>query len=146
MKRKIVSFYSFIIVLSLCVSVIPLANAALTRSSDYFAYTDVLAKATENGEFLVEFDINATDIMEEVGAKAIYIYEQQSDGKYELVETFTRYNTDGLIDTNTACAYARIYYKGTPGVKYFATVALYAKDNNGSETKYRDTNVITAPN
>lgn len=132
--------------MTVVISIIPTANAAITRASDYFWYTEISAVPTENGEFLVEFDINATKTMEEVGAKSIYIYEQQSDGKYELVETFTRYNTDGLIDTNTACAYGRVYYQGTPGVKYFATVALYAKDSDGSETKYRDTRVITAPN
>lgn len=145
MRRWINGLFGIIMVVVMLNSM-SVASAAETRASDYFAYTDIVAVPTENGEFLVEFDINATKTMEEVGARAIYIYEQQSDGKYELVETFTRYNTDGLIDTNTACAYGRVYYQGTPGVKYFATVALYAKDSDGSETKYRDTRVITAPN
>lgn len=146
MNSKVKRFFCSVSLLLLMIGMIPTANAAITRASDYFAYTDVLAAPTSDGEFLVEFDINATKIMEEVGAEEILIYEQQSSGKYEVVKTFTRYNTTGLIDTNESCAYGKVYYQGTPGVKYFATVALYAKDSDGSETKYRDTRVITAPN
>ena len=70
----------------------------------------------------------------------IYIWEQQSDGSYDNVKTYT----SGLIDTNTAASYRRITYSGTPGVKYYATVVLYAKDSDGSEKLYSSTNVITA--
>lgn len=37
-----------------------------------------------------------------------------------------------------------ITYSGTSGVKYYATVVLYAKDSDGSEKLYSSTNVITA--
>lgn len=145
MKRKIVRICGMIAALIMIISVMPKASA-VTSASDYFWYIEAVAIPTSDGEFIVEFDVSTTKIMEEVGASAIYIYEQQSDGKYEVVETFTRYNTTGLIDTSAACAYGKVYYQGTPGVKYFATVVLYAKDSNGSESRYRDTNVITAPN
>lgn len=145
MKRKIILLCGMIAALSMIVSVMPKASA-VTSASDYFWYTEVLAAPTSDGEFLVEFDINATKIMEELGASKIYIYEQQSNGKYEIVKTYTRDDTSELIVANKACAYAKVYYQGTPGVKYFATLALYAKDSNGSETMYCDTRVITAPN
>ena len=78
--------------------------------------------------------------MQELGAEKIYIWEQQSDGSYENEKTYT----SGLIDKNTAAAYRMITYSGTPGVKYYATVVLYAKDSSGSEKLYSSTNVITA--
>ena len=92
------------------------------------------------GRVAVEFDINATDIMQELGAEKIYIWEQQSDGSYENVKTYS----SGLIDKNTADAYRMITYYGTSGVKYYATVVLYAKDSSGSEKLYSNTRVVTA--
>lgn len=145
MKRRVMRLLGVAMALVMFASM-QLSAYATTRASDYFWVTEVWATPLEDGKFIVEFDIGTTQTMQEVGAKKIWIYEQQSDGKYEIVKTFTRDDTDGLIDTNATCAYACVTYQGTPGVKYFAMVALYAKDNNGSETKYRDTNVITAPN
>ena len=116
------------------------ASSTSARASDYFSYTDVWATSQGNGKFLVEFDINATHKMLQLGADKIYIWEQQSDGSYDNVKTYT----SGLIDTNTAASYRRITYSGTPGVKYYATVVLYAKDSDGSEKLYSSTNVITA--
>lgn len=78
--------------------------------------------------------------MDKLGATEIIIWERQSDGSYESVKTYT----SGLMDTNTAEAYRRVYYQGTSGVRYYATVALYAKDSSGSETLYSDSRVITA--
>ena len=85
-------------------------------------------------------DITATHKMDVLGADKIYIWEQQSDGSYDNVRTYT----SGLTDTNTADAYRKITYYGTSGVKYYATVVLYAKDSSGSEKIYSDTRVITA--
>ena len=115
-------------------------SASSNRASDYFSYTEVWATPQGNGKFIVEFDINATHRMDQLGADKIYIWEQQSDGSYDNVKTFT----SGLIDTNTSAAYRRVSYSGTSGAKYYATVVLYAKDSSGSEKIYSDTRVITA--
>lgn len=140
MKKRCVHLLSAIICCIIFVGTIPVANASTDRASDYFWYTDVWATSQGNGKFLVEFDINATHKMDQLGAEKIYIWEQQSDGSYDNVKTYT----SGLIDTNTAASYRRITYSGTPGVKYYATVVLYAKDSDGSEKLYSSTNVITA--
>lgn len=134
-----------------CLILTLILSAALTlpvfaaeTASDYFAYTDLVAIATGNGNFVVEFDINATHTMQEVGATEIKIWEQQSNGKYENVRTYTRYNTSGLISRNTAFGYGSITYAGTSGTKYYATAALYAKNADGDETLYAMTRTITA--
>lgn len=143
MNSKAKRFLGMILALSMAVALSVSAYAA-TYASDYFALTDVKITRTSGGSFTVEYDINATDNMQELGAKEIVIYEQQDDGSYEEVKTFTRYNTSGLIDTNADFAYGKVTYKGTVGTKYYATVALYAKDASGSETLYCDTKIITA--
>ncbi|WP_337542806.1 hypothetical protein [Dysosmobacter sp.] len=140
MRRKATRFLSFILLTVFLFNSLLVANASTTRASDYFAYTDVWATALGSGRVAVEFDINATDIMQELGAEKIYIWEQQSDGSYENVKTYTT----GLIDKNTSAAYRMITYYGTSGVKYYATVVLYAKDSSGSEKLYSSTRVITA--
>ena len=122
---------------------VPLACAAV-RASDYFAYTDAVAYAEENGKILIEADACATDIMDEIGVKSITIYEKQSNGYYDDVKTYTRYNTSGMISTNNYEHFKSITYQGTIGKKYYAEIAFYAKDSEGNETLYSNTNVVTA--
>ena len=50
----------------------------------------------QRAEITSIFDIGATHKMSELGAKAIYIWEEQSNGDYEIVRTYS----SGLIDTN----------------------------------------------
>ncbi len=140
MKKKLYRSLLLILCFTFLFGLVSNANAYSDRASSYFAFTEVWATRQGNGKFIVEFDINATHTMNELGAEKIYIWEQQSDGSYENVRTYT----SGLIDRNTTSAYRMITYSGTSGVKYYATVVLYAKDSDGSEKLYSSTNVITA--
>lgn len=142
MRKRIVSIVCVaLFVLNTCNTV----AGAVATASDYFSCTAVYATALSGGKVLVEFDIDATHIMEEVGAKRVYIYEQQSDGSYSNVFTFRSDNYySSMIDTNSAFGNGEVTYQGIPGRKYFATVAVYAKDSEGSETRYYDTNIVTA--
>ena len=122
-----------------------ISASAASRASSYFWCTDVRAYAVGEGKVLVEFDIDATHIMEEVGAKRVYIFEQQSDGDYSIVYTF--YSDDyysSMMDTNSAFGNGEVTYQGKPGVNYYAKCALYAKDSDGSETRYYNTQIVTA--
>ena len=140
MKRKIVRLFSLIFVFTFFTSVLPTANATSMRASDYFAYTDTCATPLGNGTVAFEFDINATHTMQKLGAETIYIWEEQSNGNFEVVKTYS----GGMLSTNTAAPYGRIDYRGTSGTDYYATMVLYAKDSNGSEKLYSDTYVVTA--
>lgn len=141
MTKKLLGLFFALLMFGCSISSVYAIDA---RSSDYFAATEVWATATGSGKMIVEFDINATHVMTEVGAAEIIIYEKQSDGSYESVKTFTRYNTSGMIEKNTAGAYGIVHYTGKSRTKYYATLELYAKDANGYEYKYRTTNTITA--
>ena len=144
MCQRVKKFLGLVLSLSVILSLSIPAVAAAPRANEYITYTEARIVKTNNGNFSVEFDVDATRVMRELGAKEITIYEQQSNGAYEEVETFTRYNTSGLIDSNVITADGRVTYRGTVGTKYYAMVAIYAKDANGSETLYCDTDVITA--
>ena len=120
------------------------AYAIDARASDYFSFTDVRAYAKSGGKILFEVDINATHTMQEVGASEIYVYEQQDDGSWDNVYTFTMDEHTYLIETNTAGAFVDATYQGTVGKKYFATVACYARDSEGAEWLYDETPTVTA--
>lgn len=117
---------------------------AVTYASDYFWRTRVWATRQGNGEFIVEYDIVATDFMDDLGASVIFIMEEQSDGDFEVAYTFESEDMPELIEHDVDVAYGCVTYEGTPGTRYYATFGLYAKNSQGNETRYFDTNIITA--
>lgn len=139
-RRTFCLFAAFILSVVLLV---PMACAA-ARASAYFAVTDAVAYAEENGKILIEADVCATGMMDEIGVKSITIYEKQSDGYYDDVKTYTRYNTSGMISTNNYEHFKSLTYQGTVGKKYYADIAFYAKDSDGNETLSSITNIVTA--
>lgn len=141
MKKRLLSLLFATLLL---VSLSTMVCASNARASAYFSATDVRAYAKSGGKILFEVDINATHTMQEVGASEIYVYEQQDDGSWDNVYTFTMDEHPYLIETNTAGAFVDATYQGTVGKNYFATVACYAKDSNGYECLYGDTPVVTA--
>lgn len=141
MKKR---FFSLLFALLLLFSLSTASYAVDARASDYFGYTSVRAYAKSGGKILFEVDINATHTMQEVGASEIYVYEQQDDGSWDNVYTFTMDEHPYLIETNAIGACVDATYQGTVGKNYFGTVACYAKDSSGAETLMFDTPDVTA--
>lgn len=141
MKKRLLSLFLAMLLLS---GLSTVAYASSSRASDYFSATSVRAYAENNGVILFEIDVDATHTMQEVGASEVYVYEQQSNGDWEIVYTFRKTSHSSLIWQNSSCAYVDARYQGTIGKKYFATVACYAKDSDGYECLYFDTPVVTA--
>lgn len=141
MKKR---FFFLLFALSLLFSLSTVAYAVDARASDYFGFTDVRAYAKSGGKILFEVDINATHTMQEVGASEIYVYEQQDDGSWDNVYTFTMEEHPYLIETNDFGANVDATYQGTVGKNYYALVACYARDSSGYECLYDETPVVTA--
>lgn len=114
------------------------------RASDYIGYTSVGAFAVGYGKVQIVVDVDATRMMEEVGAEAIYIFKQNSSGTYDLVYTYLKDVYPQMIVENSFFGYVDVTYRGTAGCRYFAAVGCYAKDSNGSETLFFDTNSVLA--
>ena len=49
-----------------------------------------------------------------------------------------------MIVENSFFGYVDVTYRGAVGHRYFAAVGCYAKDSNGSETLFFDTNSVLA--
>lgn len=143
MKKRIISLFCAILVI-MSLPGIALAVEVTPRASDYFGYTSVRAYAKPGSKILIEIDVDATHTMQQVGASKVYIYEQQSDGSYDIVYTYTKEAYPSLIWTNSSCAYVDVTYQGVAGRKYYAYVGCYAKDSSGAETLFDATYVVTA--
>lgn len=141
MKKRLLALLCAVLLLA---SLTTAAYASNARASAYFSATDVRAYAKSGGKILFEIDVDATHTMQEVGASEVYVYEEQSDGSWDLVYTFTKEEHPYLIETNSIGGYVDAVYQGTVGKTYFATVACYAKDSNGYECLYFDTLDVTA--
>lgn len=140
MKKKI-AVLAFAILLATNIS-----GFASARASEYFGYTAVYATALDDGEVLIEYDIDPTHRMLECGARAVWVYEQQSNGDYEEVFEYLMEDYPDMIQYDSIIGDGQVTYPGTPGKKYYALVALYAKDQYGSEIISFYTNVVTARN
>ena len=140
MKKRLLSLLcAALVLLSL-----PVLACAAPRASEYFGATDVRAYAKSGGRILFEVDVDATHNMLEVGASEIYVHEQQSDGTWDIVYTFTMEEYPELIWTNSVGACVDAVYQGTVGKNYYAAVACYARDSAGAEWLYFNTPVVTA--
>lgn len=143
MKKQSIRFLALVTCLTVFLSSMVGVNATV-KASDYFARTRVWATKQGGGDFIVEYDIVATDFMDDLGASIIWIMEEQPDGDFENVYTFRSSDMPELIEHDVDVAYGCVTYEGTPGTRYYATFGLYAKNSSGNETIYFDTNTITA--
>ena len=143
MKKRLLSLFCAIIII-MGLPATACASEVTPRASDYFGCTSVRAYAKGSGKVLIEIDVDATHMMDEVGASYVYIYEQQADGSYDVVYTFRKTAYPSMVVENSFFGYVDVTYQGTPGTKYYALVGCYAKDSNGSETLFFDTNIVTA--
>ena len=138
MRKRIVAL------VSICLLMVCLTSFASARASEYFSYTAVYATALDDGEILIEYDIDPTHTMLECGARIIWIYEEQSNGEYEDVFEYRMEDYPDMIQHDTIIGDGEVTYPGTPGKDYYALVGVYAKDQYGSETIYFETNLVTA--
>ena len=140
MKKKI-AVLAFAILLATNIS-----GFASARASEYFGYTAVYATALDDGEVLIEYDIDPTHRMQECGASIIWIYEGENNSGYEVVRIYRMEDYPDMIQYDSIIGDGEVTYPGTPGKDYYALVGLYAKDQYGNETLYFETNVVTARN
>lgn len=142
MNKRIHRVFSMVLVLAM-VATLAVSAFATVKASDRFVSTRCEAFAIGSGQVLFEFDLNATDYMDEIGFKRILIYEQQSNGTYKCIETLSE-KDHGFLFTNDWFAAGNYTYQGTSGVKYYANIQFYCKSDGVGESIYRNTNVVTA--
>ena len=114
------------------------------QASKYIAKTTTGVVALSGGKLEFAFDITATDIMKDVGALEVYIYEVGvSDPVW-----YHYYKDPGcgyMMGHNTSSHTFDVTYTGTPGHKYYANVTFYAGEHGvAGDLHIMGTAIVTA--
>lgn len=111
------------------------AHAAEIRASDRIYHSTATLSKASNGNLSVFFSVQATGIMEKIGATSVAI--QRSSGSGWTTEyTFNTSNTPALLTGNTDWhGMALTYTPRFSGVEYRAVVMIYVKDATGASTQ-----------
>lgn len=118
--------------------------SATSKASDFFSSTEVVCYAKGSGKVMLEYDIDATGIMDALGIYYATFYEKQPNGKYISVKTYNWDNVDGLTTSNTSTAGGTLWYQGVAGRSYYAVVGCYAELGSKSSILPQTTRTITA--
>lgn len=111
------------------------AYAAETRASDRIYRSAVSLSKKSNGDLSVYFSVQATGIMEKIGATSVAI--QRSSGSGWTTEfTFSTSNTPALLAEDTDWNGMTLTYSPRyTGAEYRAVAMIYAKDAEGISTQ-----------
>ncbi len=122
------------------------ATFASARSSLYIDSYRAWLTPELGGVIDVTIDVAANDIMDEVGASRVQIFESKDGGNtWTSKRIYLKSLFPELVITDDFFYYdTPISYQGTPGYKYYAEITVYAGDSTGSDTKEYTTGVVTA--
>lgn len=111
------------------------ANAAEVRASDRIAYSTATLSKASNGNLSVYFSVQATGIMEKIGASNVAIQRSYGNG-WVMEYTFNTSNTPTLLMENRDWhSMVLTYSPRFTGEEYRAMVMIYAKDETGVSTQ-----------
>ena len=116
--------------------------SASARASLYLFNYSASVYSGDTGEIIVEFDVTANQISDEIGASKITIYRENG----LMDSTITGTVSNGLISTSDAFHNGSYTFKNlTPGDYYYAEVTVFAEDGGGSDSRVIETRLIRAP-
>lgn len=138
-QKFVCVLFAFFMIISLCI--IP----AFARSSPTLDAYRASCTAAHNGRINITIDVSGVNFMDKIGATTIYLYES-SDGEYfTLAKIFYASAWPAMMATNTNSLFVTpVYYPGTVGKYYAATVYFYAELNGVSDTKKYETASVRA--
>ncbi len=134
MKKKWPVRAVFVLLCVVMLCSIP-AYAAETRASDRIYHSTATLSKASNGDLSVFFSVQATGVMEKIGATSVAI--QRSSGSGWVTEyTFNTSNTPTLLRENKdRHSMVLTYSPRFTGVEYRAVVMIYVKDVTGVSTQ-----------
>ncbi|MPM05588.1 hypothetical protein SDC9_51878 [bioreactor metagenome] len=107
------------------------------------SYYSATADADTGSKIVISFDVDATRIMNLVGASYIVVQEK-SNGVWKGVASYFGSTDNGMLDSNTSTYDGSINYTGTSGRQYRALVTVYAGNDTGEDSRTVTTNTVTA--
>lgn len=143
MKKMI----ALVAVLTLTVSHLGIAYAANgsntpQASPTLTGYYVVLDPGDRRGELDISFQVMATGWASELGVAYVEIYEASSD---TLVETIHGTTGNGLTSSGPSYTHTYTHSGLTPGVDYYAIVAIFAQIGTTLDSRTFRTPTVTAP-
>lgn len=107
-----------------------------TRSSYYLDSYMVLLSPDGNGEMTVSFAVFANDRMTKIGIQSITLEEEWSPDDWSRCKrVYGSSDPELFYGTNTSQHSGEYTFTNLiPGVKYRATIVVYAGDRTGSDT------------
>lgn len=135
MKRRAFRVSVIVIVLALLLSSVAFATMDASQYLSFYA-----AYITKSGNTVkVNFQVEGTRIMDQIGVTEIYLYEKtSSSGSWTLVQTFLASDTayaSAMMDSNTSYKDDYVSYSGNSSYQYMAYVTVYAEKNGGSDSR-----------
>lgn len=115
------------------------------KSSLYIIGSDAEIIPQSNGKLTISFWITGTNVMSEIGATSIDLYEDNGHST-SLIKTY-RYTDLGyshLMGTGKLSHRSEVTYNGTVGYRYYAEVHLTARDSSGSDSIIEIAPLVTA--
>ncbi len=132
--------------LAVCLlAVIPVQAAAAVepRDSSYFMSHAVHLEKTSDSAFQIWFDVDAVDIMDELGASTIHVYRSADGDSWTKVRTFNKANYLNMTSENAILHFDYVTYTGAwSGYYYRASITFYASLNGSSGQVTRNTKII----
>ena len=135
MKKRLTQILALSVLVVLCLSTSTLATAR--RASLYLNDYYVNSAALSGGRVVIEFDVDATKTVSQVGAGCIVLQEKNSSGKWTNVAYYYPVDYPDMVAYNRSSHEGSVTYYGTVGNQYRGIVTVYANKKTASVMKSR---------
>lgn len=126
-----------IAILLLVVMLCPMQVFAVeSRASYYLSSYGAYVYNAAWGKVQVWIDVQGTNVMDEIGALQIQLYESTDDVNWTWVKTFGYTDNSGMLGYNDYIHSGHVEYSGTIGRYYRAYVCVWAGKNGDGDSRY----------
>lgn len=117
------------------------AETVQPRASAYLTSYGAYVYLPGNGQVQVYFDVTGTNVMDELGALSIAIYESTDGTNWTWKQTFKHNTTSGMLSYNDDFHTGHVTYNGVVGRYYKAYVCIWGGKDGQGDTRYFWTSV-----
>ena len=135
MKHLIKRVLSGLLTVVMVSSILCTAASASVKSSAFLNSYRATVTPKSGGLLVVTVNVDGVSPMTEIGAKTIYIYESLDNKSFYRVGTYESSVYPQMMGTGTHYFRDAVTYLGTPGRYYYASVWVYAANEDGSDEK-----------
>lgn len=140
LKRALSAIFTIAIIFNLLSTT---ASASVQSSAYLNSYRATIVPQSK-GFIVVSVSVAGVGPMTEIGAKTIYIYESIDGKSFSRVGTYESSVYPQMMGSGTNYFEDPITYLGKPGRYYYASVWVYAANENGSDEKNYTTSIKRA--